>query len=527
MKFSDLDMMPMNLRIERLDSGQGIENTLSANGASWHRTCFSNFNDLKLQRAQKRKSDINAESVSPVKTRASTSGITKPELTASLCFFYDHPGGILHRAATKDLNETVHNCAVQLCDTRLLAKLAMEDMHAQDAYYHNRCMVAIYNRARSAEKKDIEESAKASAESIALAELVSYIEETRMEMEVATVFKLSDLVKLYQCRLQQLDEQVPDRVNSTQLKERLLSQMPDLKAYKEGKEVLIAFEMDVGAVLLTALEQNDSNAMILAKAAQIVRKDMLQKENVFNGSFNTDRQLEAVPESLGTLVNMILNGSNVKVQTNQEMAGASSSAVSVISQLLIFNVVKHGRSTSSTLRHSTERETPLAIYLALLIHAQTRKRDLIDRLYRLGLCISYDRVIQISADMGNSVCALYESEKLVCPAKLRKGLLTTGNVDNIDHNPSARTAKDSFHGTAVSLTQHPSHDSPGIAQEVVVINPNIPKRKGVGDLPEGYTNILPVAISAEDLHAPAVNSQVKASTDLISSSKQSECEWLE
>ena len=129
--------------------------------------------------------------------------------------------------------------------------------------------------------------------------------------------------------------------------------------------------------------------------------------------------------------------------------------------------------------------------------------------------------------MGNSVYALYESEKLVCPAKLRKGLLTAGNVDNIDHNPSARTAKDSFHGTAVSLTQHPSHDSPGIAQEVVVINPNIPKRKGVSDLPEGYTNIMPVAISAEDLHAPAVNSQAKASTDLIGSSKQSMCEWLE
>ena len=59
---------------------------------------------------------------------------------------------------------------------------------------------------------------------------------------------------------------------------------------------------------------------------------------------------------------------------------------------------------------------------------------------------------------------------------------------------------------------------------MVVINP---KRKGVSDLPEGYTNIMSVAISAEDLHAPAVNSQAKASTDLIGSSKQSECKWLE
>ena len=36
---------------------------------------------------------------------------------------------------------------------------------------------------------------------------------------------------------------------------------------------------------------------------------------------------------------------------------------------------------------------------------------------------------------------------VVCPPKLRQGLFTTGAVDNIDHNPSSATAKDSFHGT--------------------------------------------------------------------------------
>ena len=58
--------------------------------------------------------------------------------------------------------------------------------------------------------------------------------------------------------------------------------------------------------------------------------------------------------------------------------------------------------------------------------------------------------------MANMVCQLCEQEVVVCPMKLRKYIFTTGNVDNIDHNPSSRTAKDSFHGTAISLTQHPS-----------------------------------------------------------------------
>ena len=41
-------------------------------------------------------------------------------------------------------------------------------------------------------------------------------------------------------------------------------------------------------------------------------------------------------------------------------------------------------------------------------------------------------------------------------SQLKKSLFTPADVDNIDHNPSARTAKDSFHGTctAVSLNQY-------------------------------------------------------------------------
>jgi len=42
--------------------------------------------------------------------------------------------------------------------------------------------------------------------------------------------------------------------------------------------------------------------------------------------------------------------------------------------------------------------------------------------------------MQISADLGNSVCAQFEADGVVCPPKLKKSVFTTGSVSNIDHN---------------------------------------------------------------------------------------------
>jgi len=78
------------------------------------------------------------------------------------------------------------------------------------------------------------------------------------------------------------------------------------------------------------------------------------------------------------------------------------------------------------------RETPLSIYVGLVLHAETGKEKLVDKFYRLGLSISYDRVMQISSDLVNSICAQFEEEEIVCPSKFKKSLFTTANVDNID-----------------------------------------------------------------------------------------------
>ncbi len=61
----------------------------------------------------------------------------------------------------------------------------------------------------------------------------------------------------------------------------------------------------------------------------------------------------------------------------------------------------------------------------------------------------------MSADLANSAISHFERVGSVCPPTLNTGVFTTSAVDNIDHDPSATSAHGSFHGTGISLFQHP------------------------------------------------------------------------
>ena len=152
-----------------------------------------------------------------------------------------------------------------------------------------------------------------------------------------------------------------------------------------------------------------------------------------------------------------------------------------ISQLKLFNATKRRRdsgTTGASYYHSRDREPPMPIYPDLMTHAETRKRTLVDKLYNLGFSISYDRVLELSTDMGNSVCARFESQGVVCPPKILKGVFTTAAVENIDQKSRSVTAQGAFHGTGISLFQHPTSDAPGGEREVVSID-NPPSSRSV------------------------------------------------
>ena len=117
------------------------------------------------------------------------------------------------------------------------------------------------------------------------------------------------------------------------------------------------------------------------------------------------------------------------------------------------------------------------------------------------MCISYDRLLSISTDITNTVLERYEREQVVCPSKLRKGLFTTAAVDNIDHNPSSTTCKDSFHGTAISLVQHPTTVSHGKDRAIDTFDPTVKSSasKKIAQLPLNYSEVPPLTLATGEV----------------------------
>ena len=504
-KFSHIGCLPFD--IERLDEGHGITETLISESAKIHKMCRLEYSKSRLQRATKRKM---ATPLDPMPTeskkytrsqRGSAASTGQVPYKQNVCFLCDEADSInnLHIVATFGCDNTIRRFAALTEDKSLLAKLSAGDLIAQEAKYHAACKLALHNKARSMSSLTSPESNSVYiSHGIALAELVSYIDEIRTSEELTRVFKLCELKAMYTDRLLSLGVEGQSYVHSSNLKERIMSHFPTMQAHKEGRDVLLVFGDDVGPAIKRACQMDcDDDGHHLAKAASIVRRDMLEsRESKFNGMFQDNDQHNSVPSSLLALVGMILDGPSIKTRTHK----TSQSTLS-IAQLMQFNCHVRRRKDSIAVHHTLEGETPMPIYLGLVIHAETRKRKLVDKLYDLGLSISYDRVLSISTSLANSVCKQYAMDKVVCPPKLRGNLFTTAAVDNIDHNSSSTTAKSNFHGTGISLFQHPTHENPGVDRKIEHLDT---ESKTISPLPDCYSEVLPAMLPSKPPPVPAL-----------------------
>ena len=205
-------------------------------------------------------------------------------------------------------------CAVQLRDRNLLAKLAAAgDMVALEAKYHSRCLASLYNHCRKNANTNIDNVSghEERLNGIAFVEIISYIEEffeDRDASQAVPTLRLADLAKMYKAKLAELGVNA-SRVNTTRLKDRILSTLPHVSAQTQGRDILI-LDQDVGEAIKLANDQDtDAEAMHLARAAKIVRKDIFKQNQSFQGTFQNDYQESSVPPSLKALVNFILKGS--------------------------------------------------------------------------------------------------------------------------------------------------------------------------------------------------------------------------
>ena len=112
---------------------------------------------------------------------------------------------------------------------------------------------------------------------------------------------------------------------------------------------------------------SNSETIHLMQTANTIRRDMSTINQSFCGVFTSNSEIDSVPQSLLSLLNMILG-----MPENSTCNSALS-----IAQLIYFNFVNKSKSisTSANVRHNANKETPLPIYVGLLLHSQTRSRD--------------------------------------------------------------------------------------------------------------------------------------------------------
>ncbi|CAC5372616.1 unnamed protein product [Mytilus coruscus] len=301
---------------------------------------MSEIHTTELKRAQKRQhkyisDDGQASLLQEARKSTRLSLPCKIRLKDYVCFFCNtiEEDERLRETATYAIDNRVRKYAQKLQDTAFLAKVSAGDLVAQEAKYHAKCLLDLYRKASRVANDDESEGGTQTriSHGIALAELVSFIEESRKEYNVVPVFRMSDLSKMYGNRLDKMGAEQESRVHSTRLKNRLLTCITDIEAYKQGRENVLAFKDDIGPALRRACKEDyDSNYMQIYKAVKIVRSDMMATSSKFNGTVAADCQEKSVPRSLLTLVNMLLYGPDIKTDYfSQETLS--------IAQMLIFN----------------------------------------------------------------------------------------------------------------------------------------------------------------------------------------------
>ncbi|CAB4025239.1 hypothetical protein ROHU_037104 [Paramuricea clavata] len=242
-----------------------------------------------------------------------------------------------------------------------------------------------------------------------------------------------------------------ENIHSTRLKEKILSRIPELHESKKGRDVVLTFKDEVGSAIYKDCKQDfEEDGICLSSAANIVRKQIFQhiqateKFSLEEGSQNT-----SVPRSLVTLKSTIIGGSSI----SGNVSNAESKIALNISQLILFNVVKHKRRKANELdklRHSAALETPFPLFTGFL----------------------------------------------------KEEVFTTAAVDNIDHDPSSTTATKSFHGTSISIFQHVEK---ALEPNQIDLSVDFEDSSTKIELPESYTNLSPTKSKAAEYPLQTVN----------------------
>ena len=195
------------------------------------------------------------------------------------------------------------------------------------------------------------------------------------------------------------------------------------------------------------LKASRSWIQFIRTIVQPIRHDIFKHKNSFDGNLMDKKQDEYISPFLLSLTSMLVDSEiNIEGKRNQ--------AALTVAGLMAYNIrtIKRPRITNLDNRHhDKEKETPVNIYVGLKLYSTVRSRTLIDCLFQLGICISYDRILSITKSFYEALRITFGHYKIFLPTDLKKDCFTVSAEDNIDKNITANLVQSYFHGTGISL----------------------------------------------------------------------------
>lgn len=163
--------------------------------------------------------------------------------------------------------------------------------------------------------------------------------------------------------------------HATRFKDYLLPLLPEWTEFTCGKEIYISVSEKIANLLAEAekCQIGQEDALLLMRAALVLRKCCLQKQEQFTGSFALDSLTSNILGQLRSFINTLLQGPSILHKESDdikaELKGRARIA-NTIAQLIIYNTSSgtHHATKSSNIRHNKDHETPFPLYQALKLH---------------------------------------------------------------------------------------------------------------------------------------------------------------
>ena len=97
----------------------------------------------------------------------------------------------------------------------------------------------------------------------------------------------------------------------------------------------------------------------------------------------------------------------------------------------------------------------------LKIYGTFRSKTVTDHFFNIGLCLSYDHVLDYTKKLSDAQFESYELTGVFSPNSSWKSIFMVVAKDNIDFNAILSTAVKHFHSTSMTVMHFPVSDNLG------------------------------------------------------------------